>query len=304
MKRQILKFMGLAIAAGFASIAMAADHAFDSPQAASDALAAAVRSGEPGKLLDVVGAKSRSWLVTSDAVADRAEGQSFLAAYDRKHAVEMKGDNRAVITVGDDNWEFPAPLVRVSGKWVFDSDTGREEILNRRVGRNELDTIQTMLAVVDAEREFAATDPDANGLRDYALRFNSSPGKHDGLYWESAEGAAPSPMGPLAAKAVIAGYGAQVKAGKVQPYHGYLFRILTAQGPKAAGGAYDYMVNGHLFGGFAIVGYPAAYGISGVKTFLVNHEGVVYEKDLGTSTVALAEKMKAYDPDKTWVKSP
>ncbi|HEX4235883.1 MAG TPA: DUF2950 domain-containing protein [Caldimonas sp.] len=278
--------------------------AFDSPEAAAAALADAVRSGEPGRMLAVVGPKSRSWLVTSDAAADRAEGQNFLAAYDRKHGIRTKSEGQALLVVGDDDWEFPAPIVRVGSKWVFDSDAGREEILNRRVGRNELDTIQTLLAMVDAQREFAASDADGNGLRDYALRFASTPGKTDGLYWETADGAPPSPMGPLAAKAVREGYGSGVKAGKVQPYHGYLFRILTAQGPHADGGAFDYMVNGRLFGGFAIEAYPAAYGITGVKTFLVNHEGVVYEKDLGASTVALAEKIRRFDPGPGWSRIP
>jgi hypothetical protein len=275
---------------------------FDSPEAAASALVDAVRAGKTSDVLAVVGPKSQSWLVTSDSVSDRAEWRVFLAAYDKKNAITMKGDDKAALTVGDDGWEFPAPIVKKHGKWSFDANAGREEILNRRVGRNELDTIQTLLAIVDAQREYAASDADRNGLRAYARRFASSPGKKDGLYWETEEGQPPSPLGPLVAKAEREGYGEHVKIGKVQPYHGYLFRMLKSQGPAAEGGAYDYVVNGHLFGGFAVVAYPDAYGITGVKTFIVNHDGVVYEKDLGPSTTADAEKMKRYDPDKTWTK--
>ena len=169
----------------------AAQRTFDTPEAAAAALVDAVRAGKRDAVLHVVGPTSRNWLVTEDDVADRGEGLVFLAAYDRKSAVTMKGDDRAVLTVGDDDWEFPAPIVRnKAGRWAFDPAAGHEEILNRRVGRNELDTIQTLLAIVDAQREYAATDPNGDGLPDYAARFASSPGKKDGLYWEAGEGAA------------------------------------------------------------------------------------------------------------------
>ena len=292
-------------AAPSAAAKPATQRMFGTPEEAAAALVDAVRGGKRGAVLQVVGPTSKSWLVTADEVADRAEGLVFLAAYDRKNAVTKKGHDRAVLTVGDDDWEFPAPIVRnKAGKWAFDPAAGHEEILNRRVGRNELDTIQTLLAIVDAQREYAATDPNGDGLPDYAARFASSPGKKDGLYWETAAGEAASPMGPLVAKAVREGYGAQVHAGVVQPYHGYLFRMLTAQGKEAPGGAYDYMVDGHLFGGFGVLAYPSAYGITGVKSFLVNHDGVVYEKDLGSSTTAQAEKIKRFDPGPGWSKAP
>jgi hypothetical protein len=274
---------------------------FDRPEAAASALVDAVRAGDRATALQVVGPVSRAWLLTTDQAADRAEWTIFLAAYDRKNAIVKKADDKAVLTVGDDDWEFPAPIVQKDGKWAFDANAGREEILNRRVGRNELDTIQTLLAIVDAQREYAATDPKGAGLRDYAMRFASSPGKKDGLYWETRGGEAPSPMGPMVAEAVRGGYG--VKGGKLSPYHGYLFHMLTAQGKDAPGGAYDYMVDGHLFGGFAVVAYPDLYGITGVKTFLVSHDGVVYEKDLGPGTAAQAEAMKTFDPDPTWSKT-
>jgi hypothetical protein len=278
--------------------------AFDSAQDAAKALVDAVRAGDKEALLQVVGATSRSWLLTSDEVADRSEWKVFVEAYDRKNALERNGDGRAVLTVGEGNWTFPAPIVLKSGKWRFDTEAGREEILNRRVGRNELDTIQTLLAIVDAQREYATSDPDGNGVRDYAARFASTPGKKDGLHWEIAAGEAPSPLGPLVAQAVRVGYGEQVKAGKVQPYLGYHYRILAEQGPNAAGGAYSYWLDKRLYGGFAVIAYPALYGNSGVRTFIVNHDGVVYEKDLGPGSVAIAEKVTRFDPDKTWTKVP
>ena len=199
-------------------------------------------------------------------------------------------------------WPFPAPIVKKGDKWSFDADAGREEVINRRVGRNELDTIQTMLAIVDAQREYAAGDADGNGYADYATRFMSKPGKKDGLYWETKAGEPQSPLGPVVAQAVREGYIAIGKARKPAPYNGYYYRILTKQGKDAPGGAYDYMVKGKLFGGFAVVAYPSSYGNSGVKSFLVNHDGVVWEKDLGPSSAVEAGKMKAYNPDKTWSK--
>lgn len=298
---------GVLAAAAFVSIASPAAFAqrkFDSAEGAATALVGAVRKQSPKELLEVVGAKAKDWLITTGDVADREEWRIFLEAYDKKHSIDAESDGKALLSVGDDAWQFPAPIVRnKAGKWSFDADAGREEILNRRVGRNELDTIQSLLAIVDAQREYAAADSDGNGLEDYALRFASSPGKKDGLYWETAEGQIPSPLGPLVAKAVAEGYAEKVKTGKVEPYQGYLYRMITAQGGNASGGAFDYMVNGKLFGGFAVLAYPAQYGNTGVKTFIVNHEGVVYEKDLGASTAELARRIKRFDPDKSWTKS-
>ena len=294
----------LAIALAVVAIDARAQRVFASPEDAAKALADAVRADNRQAVVDVVGVKARNWLLTKDEVADREEGRVFVAAYDRKNAVVKRGENKAMLTVGDGAWEFPAPIVRKAGKWSFDAEAGREEILNRRVGRNELDTIQALLAIVDAQREYAADDADGNGLRDYAARFASSPGKKDGLSWETAAGEPPSPLGPLVAQAVREGYGEKVKAGKVEPYQGYLYRMLTSQGRSASGGAYDYVVDGKLFGGFAVMAYPATYGVTGVKTFIVNHEGVVYEKDLGAETASVATKIRRFDPDKSWTRSP
>ena len=304
-----MRFATWAVAAAafalIASPAVLAQRKFDSAEGAASALVEAVRKESAKEVLDVVGAKAKGWLLTTGEVADREEWRIFLAAYDRKHSIDAAVDGKALLSVGDDPWQFPAPIVRdKAGKWSFDADAGRDEILNRRVGRNELDTIQSLLAIVDAQREYAAADADGNGLEDYAVRFASAAGKKDGLYWETAQGEAPSPLGPLVAKAVQEGYAEKVKAGRVEPYQGYLYRMLTAQGAHASGGAFDYMVNGRLFGGFAVLAYPAQYGNTGVKSFIVNHEGVVYEKDLGPSTTELARRIKRFDPDKTWTKSP
>ena len=283
--------------------AASAQQKFGSPEDAARALVEAVRAESANRVLEVVGAKARGWLMTTDEIADSAERRLFLAAYDKKNVLVRRSEDKVALAVGEDTWEFPAPIVRKAGKWQFDADAGREEILNRRVGRNELDTIQTLLAIVDAQREYAAEDSDGNGLHDYAAHFASSPGKKDGLYWEVGEGQRPSPLGALVAKAAREGYGAKVKAGQVQPYQGYIFRMLASQGPQASGGAYDYRVGGRLFGGFAVLAYPATYGNSGVKTFIVNHEGVVHEKDLGPATAEQAVKIQRYNPDKSWSKA-
>jgi len=276
---------------------------FASPEAATKALADAVRAQDAQALLAIVGPASKNWLFTGDPVADRADWAKFLAAYDKKNGITKEGAAKAVLIVGDDDWPFPAPLKKQGDKWVFDAAAGHEEIINRRIGRNELDTLQTLLAVVDAQREYAAADPDHTGFDAYARRFISTAGKKDGLYWPTPPGAAPSPLGPLVAAAAKEGYRAKAGQGKPAPYHGYYYRLLTAQGKDAHGGAYDYLVNGRLIGGFAVVAYPAKYGVSGVMTFIVNHDGTVYEKDLGKATQAEASKMTRFNPDRTWKKS-
>lgn len=289
-----------------AAAAKNAEHSprsFASPDAASEALAAAVRNKDAKALVSIVGPGSTSWLFSGDQVADANDWAKFLAAYEEKHSLEKKDEGKVVLDVGNDAWPFPAPLVKKGSQWSFDAVAGREEILNRRVGRNELDAIQTLLAVVDAQREYAASDADGNGFADYARRFKSSPGKKDGLYWPEENGAAQSPLGPLVATASAEGYGKQPKTGNTpRPFHGYVFRILTSQGKDAPGGAYDYMVGDKLLGGFGVVAYPASYGNSGVMTFVVNHEGVVYEKDLGAQTASIASAMTQYNPGPTWRK--
>ena len=232
---------------------------------------------------------------SGDEVADEKAREKFLAAYDAKHTVKVDG-KKASLVIGADDFPFPVPLFRAKTGWQFDTDRGRQEILYRRIGQNELDTIQTCLAFVDAENEYADKDR-GDGVGTYAQRILSSPGKKDGLYWPSDNN--DSPLGELAAEASAEGY----KAGsEPQPYHGYYYRILTRQGPGAPGGAMSYIVNGKMIGGFALVAYPADYANSGVVTFLVSHAGTVYEKDLGENTEAVVETMTSFDPDKSWRK--
>ncbi|HMA07994.1 MAG TPA: DUF2950 domain-containing protein [Ramlibacter sp.] len=280
-----------------------AQRQFATPEDAVKALVDAVRAEDANSLLAVIGPKSKSWLFSGDKVADKAAWKKFLAAYDLKNNLTKEGDAKAVLGVGDDNWTFPAPLVRAADQWAFDADAGREEVINRRVGRNELDTMQTLLAIVDAQREYALHDADGNGLADYAVRFASTPGKKDGLYWPTKDGEPPSPLGPLVAKAVREGYSGKARAGQPQPYHGYIYRMLTAQGKDAPGGAYSYLLHGKLFGGFAVLAYPATYGASGVKSFMVNHDGVVYEGDLGPKTATEAARIRQFNPGPGWTRS-
>jgi hypothetical protein len=277
---------------------------FASPEEAAKALADAVRAGSVDKLLAVVGPGSAPWLFSGDKVGDANDWKKFLASYDEKNTLEKQGDSKAILSVGKDDWPFPAPIVKKGTHWRFDTEAGREEIINRRVGQNELDTIQTLLAIVDAQREYAMSDSDGNGSHDYARRFLSSKGKKDGLFWPDETGKPQSPLGPLVAGAASEGYARQPSAGPKNrdAYHGYLFRILTAQGKDANGGAHNYLVGDHLMGGFAIVAYPATYGSSGVMTFIVNYQGVVYEKDLGAHSAAAAPAMKEFNPDSSWKK--
>ena len=284
--------------------AKGAAHTFATAEDAAAALADAVRAKSKEKLLAVVGHGSGEWLFSGDNVADANDWKMFLSAYDAKHTLEAKGDDTMILDVGNDDWPFPAPIVKRGDKWSFDAKAGKEEILNRRVGRNELDAMQTLLAVVDAEKDYAAADPDGNGFPDYARRFVSSPGKKDGLYWPTKEGEPESPLGPLVAHASDEGYGKQAKKEGERPsYHGYHYRILVSQGKNAEGGAYDYAVGHRLMGGFGVVAWPARHGVSGVTTFIVNQDGVVYEKDLGPNTGSIASHMTRFDPDATWRKA-
>jgi hypothetical protein len=274
---------------------------FASPEEATNAFVTALRAGDTTAALVVLGSEGRSLLVSGDPVVDQQSRERFLTAYDAANSLQSKGETR-VLHVGKDDWPFPVPLVKDgSGRWFFDARQGREEIIARRIGRNEIYTMQTALAYVDAQREYYAQDHNGNGLLEYAQYFASSvPGKHDGLYWPTQPGEPPSPLGDLVVRARAAGY--RRSGDGPTPYHGYLFRILTAQGPAAPGGAYDYVVRGHMIAGFALVAFPAEYGVSGVMTFMVNHDGVVYQKDLGPRTPALASAMPTFNPDRTWTK--
>jgi len=211
--------------------------------------------------------------------------------------MEKDGDGRATLVLGDDDWPFPIPLVRVNENWRFDTAAGRDEILFRRIGRNELSTIQAALAYVDAQQDYA--EKNFGGANAYAQRIVSRPGKKDGLYWPAVQGEPESPLGEFAARAALDGY----RPGQQRiPFHGYYYKVLTRQGPAAPGGALDYIVKGNMIGGFALIAYPAEYDNSGIKTFMVNQDGVVYEKDLGLNTARIASGIAAFNPDQGWEK--
>ena len=277
-----------------------ADQSFKTADAAVDALVSAARSNDRKALMEILGRGSSDIVSSGDPVADTASYQRFFSAYDAKHQLSMEGDNKAIMIIGQEDYPFPIPIVRENGTWRFDADAGREEIVYRRIGGNELDTIQTSLAYVDAQNDYAEKDRTGSGKGVYAQHIVSSPGKKDGLYWPDVQGEDQSPLGELAAEAAKQGY--RVGAGRI-PYHGYYYKILTKQGAAAPGGELDYVVNGKMIGGFALVAYPAQYRNSGVMTFIVNHNGQVYQKDLGPHTTAIAEKMTSFNPDKTWEKT-
>ena len=280
--------------------AQAKQKTFASPEEAVKALIDAAKAGNTKGLSAIFGPAGRKVLSSGDAVQDRADREKFLKAYEAKNALIQDGDSKAVLQIGEEDWPFPIPIVKRGGKWSFDTKKGKEELTNRRIGRNELNTIQTCLAYVDAQREYVAKDRDGDGLFEYAQKFVSTPGKKDGLYWEAKPGEEESPFGDLFVKATSEGY--KKTDSKPVPYHGYFFKILKAQGSNAPGGAYDYIVNGSMIGGFGMVAYPARYGASGVMTFVVNHDGIVYEKNLGKNTAKIAQTINLFDPDKTWKK--
>lgn len=278
--------------------AASAQQSFKTADEAANALARAARSGDANEVGRILGRDSADIISSGDAVDDEATRQRFLAAYDDKHQVEMHGDNRATMIVGHDDFPFPIPIVRKGDSWRFDTAAGRLEILYRRIGRNELDAIQVILAYVDAQNDYSEKDHGA-GVGAYAQRIVSQPGKKDGLYWPAAAGEEASPLGELVAEATAQGY--RVGGGRA-PFHGYYYKILTKQGPNVPGGELDYVVRGKMIGGFGLVAYPAEYGNSGVMTFVVNHAGTVYQKDLGPQTPRLAERIASFNPDQTWKK--
>jgi hypothetical protein len=272
---------------------------FSSPEDGVKALIDASKKDDMKALLEILGPEAKSFLETADPVSDRETLARFVKSYEESNKLVKEGDSKAVLEVGKDEWPLPIPLVKENAGWRFDTKEGREEIINRRIGRNELDVIQVCLAFVDAEREYYQRDPDGDKLLQYAQKFLSTKGKRDGLYWETKPNEQPSPLGPLVAEARAAGYKGAA-AGKPIPYHGYYYKILTGQGKEAPGGAYDYLVKGKMMGGFGMVAYPAQYGSSGIMTFIVNHDGVVYQKDLGANTASVAQSMTRFNPDKTW----
>jgi len=273
---------------------------FASPEDAVKALVDALKSNDTKALSALFGPNSKDLVSSGDPVADKSRRERFVVYFEEKHRLEEVSADKVVLHVGNDDWPFPIPVVKRGDAWGFDPKEGREEILARRIGRNELSVIQVCLAYVDAQREYASKDRNGDGFLEYAQRFGSTPGKHDGLYWKAKEGEEESPLGPLAAEAVREGYGGKKSGDKPIPYKGYYYKILKGQGKDAPGGAYSYVVNGRMIGGFAMVAFPATYGSSGIMTFIVNHDGIVFQKDLGKNTAAIVAKMTVFNPDQTW----
>ncbi len=302
-RRQVL-VVGLAAACWSAPAAQAAVRApetFTTPDKAVVAFVAASRKNDRAELFRIFGPAGRDLIVSGDRIADKEARAHFVDRYGQASKIVPDGADKATLVIGTEEWPFPIPIVQKGGVWHFDAQAGLQEILNRRIGRNELNAIEVCRGYVQAQRDYAADLAGQNGSPIYARKFVSSAGQHDGLYWPVRAGEKESPIGPQMASARAEGYdGAADRKNPHAPYHGYYYKILTRQGAAAPGGARDYVVDGRLTGGFALIAFPAKYGDSGVMTFIVDQAGIVYEKDLGPKTAAVASAITAYDPDLTW----
>ena len=274
---------------------------FKSPEDAFNALLQATKNNDTKDLVSIFGPAGRNIISSGDAVADKEDRERFIKAAGDAVTFSSLDDKTMLAVIGKTKWTFPIPLVKSSQGWSFLTEDGREEIINRRIGRNELIAIQVSLAFVDGQIEYASEDRDGDGFLQYARKFVSHAGKKDGLYWEAKPGEEASPMGPLFARATDEGYEITKKGEKPTPYHGYYFRMLRSQGSNASGGELDYIIDGKMTG-FGFVAYPAEYGVSGIMTFIVNQDDIVHQKDLGLKTAEIAKTMKKYDPDNTWKK--
>lgn len=275
-------------------------HLFASPEEAVKALQAAVEAADLNALKDIFGPQIKQ-VISGDQVQDASELASFTKIIQESCDLSKQGDSKVVLNLGHESWPFPIPLVKQSdGQWFFDTLAGKEELVNRRIGGNELDAIAICRAYVGAQRQYASADRDGSGVLKYAQKIKSTPGKEDGLYWDAPEDQEQSPFGPLIASAYEQGYGKKQPGAAPEPYHGYFFRIIKAQGSAAPGGAYDYVINGNMIAGFALVAWPATFGQSGIMTFIVNQQGKVYQKSLGSETSELARELTVYNPDKSW----
>jgi hypothetical protein len=275
---------------------------FASPEEAAAALIDAVKLGDQKQLFAVLGPGSEALTNSGDQNADAANRQKFVDSYNAQHKLTEVGPGRDVLNVGANNWPFPMPVVQVNGRWQFDSSAGAQALIDRRIGRNEIAAIRVALTYVDAQRDYFERSKQAGGTGEYAQRLISTPNRHDGLYWPAAAGEPESPFGPLVEQAIEEGYPGDIVSGRRIPYQGYYFRILKAQGQNAPGGAKTYMAGGRMTGGFGLVAWPASYGVSGIMTFVVDQDGVVFQKDLGTGTAASAAAMTRCDPDVTWAR--
>jgi hypothetical protein len=274
-----------------ASVVAQAQQAYPTPDAASEALVDAVRRGDEKAMRTVLGADWRKFIPVGDV--ERQDIDAFLAEWDKQHKTYSETSGEAILSVGEGGWTFPIPMHKSAAGWRFDLHAGADQLRTRRIGRNELAAMQAALAYYDAQKEYALKDRDGNGVREYAQKFLSSPGKHDGLYWDDSTGQDESPLGPLFAGRERHGPG----------YHGYHFKILKGQGKDAPGGAYDYVIGNRMRAGFALIAWPVQYGETGVMSFMVNHDGTVYEKDLGPNTDATARAVTRFNPDSTWNKA-
>lgn len=293
-------WLGCALAAS--PTAPELQRSFATPDDAANALIAALRGDQETDLRAILGPEADRVLDSGDRYADHELRQRFLTLYDAKHAIDQNNSGHAELDVGPDDWPLPIPLVESNGHWIFDTKAGAETIINRRIGRNELSAIRTLLTSVDAQQDYFDRAKEASGTGVYATRFVSTPGHHDGLYWPVAGGETESPLGPLIDTAQDAGYPGELVAGRPIPYEGYYFRILKGQGPNADGGAKTYIQSGRMPGGFALIAWPAVFESSGIMTFIVGPDGDVYQKDLGPDTARTAQTMTAFDPDLTWTR--
>ena len=275
---------------------------FSSPEDAVKSLADTVKTKDKAALDQIFG-PSETDLRSGDRVQDAAEFEELAKHLAEKTSLVKEGDSKVILHIGNENWPFPIPIVKKDNQWFFDTEAGKEEILNRRIGENELTAILVSRAYVKAQREYTLKDWDGDGIFAYAQKLRSDPGKKNGLFWRSAPGEEVSPLGELVARAWHEGYKKEKAAFREEPtpFHGYYFRILTQQGKNAPGGKYNYIINGNMVGGFALVAFPANWGKSGVMTFIVNQQGKVYEKNLGADTVKIGREMKSYKPDATWI---
>jgi len=272
---------------------------FASPEDALKSIVKAARNNDTKAMAAILGPGSKEIISSGDPVTDKSDRELFIKRYDEKIVIEGAETGRAVFSIGNDDYPHPIPLIKKGNVWLFDTKAGKEELLNRRIGRNELEVIEILRAYVDAQREYYATDWDGDNSTEFAQKIKSTPGKKDGLYWAAKEGEKLSPLGPLAAKAASEGY---KKGSAKKALHGYYFKILKAQGKDAEGGAFNYLVNGKMLLGYAMVAYPAQFGSSGIMTFIVNQSGTVYQKNLGKSSGKVAAAMKIFNPDTSWTK--
>ena len=274
---------------------------FTTPEEAASALAAAYQTGDSKTVAEILGDKARRLVFSGDPVIDRHERAWFLSLYQEGHEVVAEGKRRVVLQLGKDGQPYPIPLVKKDARWRFDPSEGHEDLVSRRIGKTELTALNLVSAYVDAQRAYHETPYRNDGVREYAQRFRSTPGQRDGLHWEGQSGKEEGPIATLIEAASKEGY-LPPKEGEWPVYRGYVYKILTAQGPLASGGAREYIVNGRMTEGFALIAFPVRYGISGVLTFLVNQDGVIYQKDHGPKTVEAGRQMTRFDPDKTWTK--